>query len=319
MSFLCSLPIAASLFTLCAPPAPYATGYVEGIYTLVAPVQSAQIAALEVARGDRVEAGAVLARMETRDAEIALAEAQAAVAQARAALENLTEGARPEEIRVIEANLVSAEAQRDEAQHQRDRVRGLAERGVVPDAQLDDAETAVRVAEAAVAQIEAQLAVARLPARPQAIVGAEAAVQAAEAAQERAQWQLDQRVLSLPHPVTVVDVIRQPGEIAGPSAPVLSVLGEDAVKLRLYVPESSVAAISVGDALSVNCDGCAPGLQARITYISDEPEFTPPVIYSLQNRQTLVYLIEAAPLPGPDGSHLHPGQIVDVALPDGTE
>jgi len=110
----------------------------------------------------------------------------------------------------------------------------------------------------------------------------------------------------------VVDVIRQPGEIAGPSAPVLSVLGEGAVKLRLYVPEARVSGIRVGDALAVHCDGCAEGLRARITYISDQPEFTPPVIYSLENRQTLVYLIEAAP---EDGTRLNPGQIVDVALP----
>lgn len=312
MSFLCSLPLAATLFQLCAAPPPFATGYVEGIYTLVAPVQTAQVAEVLVARGDRVAAGAVLATMESRDAEIALAEAGANLARAEAALTDLLQGARPEEIRVIEANLISARAQRDEALRRRERFTELADRGVATDAQLDDAVTAVEVADAAVAQIEAQLAVARLPARPQAIAQAEASQRAAEAARDRAQWALDQRVLSLPMTVSVVDVIRQPGEIAGPSAPVLSVLGEGAVKLRLYVPEARVSGIRVGDALAVHCDGCAEGLRARITYISDQPEFTPPVIYSLENRQTLVYLIEAAP---EDGTRLNPGQIVDVALP----
>ncbi len=316
MSFLCSLPYAATLFSLCLPPAPFATGYVEGDYTLVAPVAVAQVAEVAVARGDRVAAGAVLVRMETRDAEIALAEAAANLARSRSALADLMQGARPEEFRVIEANLAAARARAAEAARLRDRLVDLAARGVATDAQRDDAGTAVQVAEASVAQIEAQLAVAHLPARPEALTGAEAAVRAAEAARDRAVWLLAQRTLSLAIPVTVVDVIRQPGEIAGPSAPVLSVLGDGAVKLRLYVPEESFSRIAVGDRLAVHCDGCAAGLQARITYIADQPEFTPPVIYSLQNRQTLVYLIEATPV---DAGGLAPGQIVDVALPGAAE
>ena len=84
------------------------------------------------------------------------------------------------------------------------------------------------------------------------------------------------------------------------------------MKLRLYVPEASVSEIKVGDLLVVGCDGCPSDLSARISYISDEPEFTPPVIYSPDNRQKLVYLIEARPLAD---AALKPGQIVDVAVP----
>jgi len=311
--FLCALPLASSLFSACAPPPPFATGYVEGEFTLVAPVATAQVREVRVARGDRAPAGAVLVEMERRDAEIALAEAGAALAQARSHLADLKEGKRPEEIRVIEAALASAVAQANEAQRQRERMTNLAARGVVNEAQHDDAITAAEVAEAKVAEIEANLAVARLPARAEAIAQAEAAVSGAQAARDRAQWNLEQRTLSLPVPVTVFDVIRTEGEIAGPSAPVLSVLGEDAVKLRLYVPETSFSAIGIGTELRVRCDGCTDGLTARITYIADEAEFTPPVIYSLENRQKLVYLVEAVPAAG---SALKPGQIVDVSLPD---
>lgn len=314
MSLLCSLPLIASLLGSCEAPPPFATGYVEGEFTLVAPVETAQILEVDVVRGDRVEAGVVLVHMEQRDAEIALAQADANLAQARSQLANLLEGARAEEIEVIEATLASARLQAEEAERSRERMLQLAERGVVTDAQRDDAVTAAQVAQAHVAQVSAELAVARLPARPQAIAQAESAVAAAEAARDQVNWRLEQRVLSLPEPVTIVDIIRQDGEIAGPSAPVLSVLADGAVKLRLYVPETSYAAVAVGDLLEVNCDGCAEGLQARISYISDEPEFTPPVIYSTGNRQKLVYLIEARP----EGDHaLKPGQIVDVALPEG--
>jgi HlyD family secretion protein len=316
MTILCSVPLIAGLLAVCAPPPPLATGYVEGEYTLVAPVEIAQIRAVHVRRGDRPAAGTALAEMERQDVEIALAEAEANLAQARSQLADLLEGARQEEIDVIQANLASARLQSEEAERTLERASKLSRRGVVTDAQLDDSETAAQVAKARVAQITAELAVARLPARPQAIARAEAAVAAAEAARDRVRWRLDQTSLSLPEPVTVVDIIRQQGEIAGPSAPVLSVLPEGAVKLRLYVPQSSFEAIAVGDVLQVRCDGCAEGMTATISYISDEPEFTPPVIYSLKSRQKLVYLIEARP----DGAHaLKPGQIVDVVLPGAAE
>ncbi|MCU9848276.1 HlyD family efflux transporter periplasmic adaptor subunit [Defluviimonas sp. WL0024] len=311
-AFICTVPLLSALFTVCAPPPPFATGYVEGEYVLIAPVATAQIEALNVARGDRVEAGAVLAEMERRDAEIALAEARAALAQAESQLANLREGRRPEEIRVIEATLASARAQEEEADRAADRLRNLAQRGAATATQADDAATAATVARARVAEAEANLAVARLPARPQEIAAAEAAVKGATAARARAEWNLSKRRLIAPAAGTVFDVIRTPGELAGPSAPVLSMLPDGAVKLRLYVPEAQIAAISQGSTLAVNCDGCAPGLSANVTFISDAPEFTPPVIYSLENRQKLVYLIEATP---EDAPGLKPGQIVDVRLP----
>ncbi len=311
-SFVCAIPILSALFTSCEPPPPFATGYVEGEYVLVAPVATAQISALAVARGDRVEEGGALVEMERRDAEIALAEAEAALARAKSQLDNLRQGRRPEEIRVIEATLASAQAQAAEAERASERVQSLAARGAATRAQADDAETAAAVAYARVAEAEANLAVARLPARPQEIAAAEAEVAGAEAVRERAEWNLSKRSLTAPASGTVYDILRTSGEIAGPSAPVLSMLPDGAVKLRLYVPESAIAAVEQGSRLSVNCDACPSDLSATVTYVSDAPEFTPPVIYSLENRQKLVYLIEARP---EDAVGLKPGQIVDVHLP----
>lgn len=316
MNLLCSLPLLAGLLSQCGAQPPFAVGYVEGEYTLIAPVEIAQVATVHVRRGDRLVAGAILAEMERQSVEIALSEAQANVAQAKSRLADLLEGARPEEIEVIEANLASARLQADEAERVLARTAELSARGVVTDAQLDDAETAAEVSKARVAQITAELAVARLPARSQAIASARATVAAAEAARDRVNWRLENTSLSLAEPVTVIDIIRHQGEIAGPSAPVMSVLPDGAVKLRLYIPESNFRSIAVGDVLRVECSGCADDLTARVSYISDEPEFTPPVIYSLDSRQKLVYLVEARP----DGSHaLKPGQIVDVALPKATK
>lgn len=315
-SVLCALPLVAALLPQCSPPDPFATGYVEGDYVLVAPTSGAEIANLAVARGDRVASGDVLARMEKRDAEIALAEAEAELARARAELANLKQGRREAEIRAIEARLASARAQAEEARREADRLRSLFARDVTSQAQLDRAVTAADVAEAEVRAIEAELEVARLPARPHEIDAAQAAVARGAAVRDRAQWALEERVITAPAAGRIDDVIRTPGEIAGPSAPILSLLPDGAVKLRLYVPETAISRIAVGDALSVGCDGCPDGLTAQVVYVANSPEFTPPVIYSLENRQKLVYLIEARP--GPEAGMLKPGQIVDVRLPADT-
>ncbi|MCV2878921.1 HlyD family efflux transporter periplasmic adaptor subunit [Sedimentimonas flavescens] len=308
---ICSVPILSALIGACAAASPLGTGYVEGDYVLLAPIATAQVESLEVARGERFAAGEVLVRQERRDAELSVARAAAALAQAESQLSNLRLGRRPEEIQVIEASLASAMAQLAEFERQLARLSTLAARGAASEAQREDAETAVSVARASVAQIEANLAVARLPARPEEIAAAEAAVQAARADLDKAGWTLAKRDLTAPADGVVSDILRMPGEMAGPSAPVLSLLPDGAVKLRLYVPEGEIAALSTGMRLAVQCDGCAEGLSARISYIADGPEFTPPVIYSLQSRQKLVYLVEAQP----EGeASLKPGQIVDVSL-----
>lgn len=264
-AFVCTLPLLSALFTACAPVPPFASGYVEGEYVLIAPVATAEIREIAVARGDRVAPGDPLVRLEDRDATIALAQAEAGLQQAEAALADLREGARPEEI----------------------------------------------------AAIEAELAAARLPARPQRIAAAEAALDGARAARDQAEWNLARRRLEAPAGGTVSDLIRTPGELAGPAAPVMSLLPDDGVKLRLYVPQDALPRIAPGSLLDVRCDGCPPGLQATVSYVADTPEFTPPVIYSIETRQKLVYLIEARPAAG--AGVLKPGQIVDVVLPGAAE
>ncbi|MFV0491706.1 MAG: HlyD family secretion protein [Pseudorhodobacter sp.] len=311
MGLICTIPLLGSLFVNCGPPPPFATGYVEGEYVLIAPLVPAQLLDLSVNRGDHIAAGDILAQMESRDAEITLAEAEAALARTENQLANLQEGRRPEEIRVVEAELASARAQAAEAEKEAARQENLRSRNVSSEAQLDQAMTSAEIARARVAEAEAQLSVARLPARAQEIEAARAAVAQARATRDAATWQLGQRQLTAPSPGIVHDLIRRPGELAGPTAPVLSYLPDGAVKLRLYVPEPDFSRIAPGTKLRVRCDGCAPAT-ATVTYISDTAEFTPPVIYSLENRQKLVYLIEARPDAGDNA--LKPGQIIDVEL-----
>ncbi|MCT8990037.1 HlyD family efflux transporter periplasmic adaptor subunit [Chelativorans sp. SCAU2101] len=313
MSILCAIPLAGLIFAACAVPQPLAVGYVEGEYVLLAPVEVGQVRSVQVGRGNRVEAGEAVALIEETGARIAVTQAEAALAEAEAALANLQEGQRREEIAVLEATLRSAEAQVAEADRVLARTSDLFRRGIATQAELDKAQTEATLAEARVGEARAKLAVARLPARAQEIEAAERRVEQAKAVLEQAKWQLSERTIRAPATGRVNDVIRNAGDVAGPSAPVVSMLPDGAVKLKLYVPEPDISAIEVGSVLAVRCDGCPEGLEARVSYVSPEPEFTPPVIYSLETRQKLVFLVEAKP-EGEAADRLQPGQIVDVIL-----
>ena len=105
----------------------------------------------------------------------------------------------------------------------------------------------------------------------------------------------------------IEDVFYQPGEWVPANQPVLALLPDDRIRLRFFVPEQALSAYAPGKTVRFTCDGCAPNLNARITYISPRPEFTPPVIYSREARDRLVYLVEARP-----NVRLNPGQPVDV-------
>jgi HlyD family secretion protein len=317
MGWICVIPILAGFFGACAQPDALAVGYVEGEFVLLAPIETARVESIAVVRGDRFEKGQLLVTLESRDAENAVAEARAAKEQAAAQLENLQKGKRPEEIEVVEATLARAQAQARDAQRTLDRQIDLQKRGFASQAELDEAATALDLANATVAELKANLAVARLPAREAEINAAKNRLEQAAAALENAKWKLGERTIEAPADGEVTDIILRVGEVAGPAAPVLSLLPDGAAKLKLYVPEKSVAAIAPGTRLAVRCDGCDPGQTATVSYVATEPEFTPPVIYSLNNRQKLVFLVEARP--DPSARDLKPGQIVDVLLAPAVE
>lgn len=315
MSLLCSLPVIANLIAGCTPVMPMAVGYVEGEHVLLAPVEVSTVTSISVKRGDHVVAGDKLAVLEDSDAKIAVSSAKAQLAQAKSQLADLKQGRRPEEIAVLEASRNSASVQLSEAERASARVSSLSKRGIATAADFDTATTQLDLARSQLAQAEANLAVAKLPARENAIIGAEHQVEVASAALEQAEWRLSKRVITAPASGEVSDLILNSGDTTGPSAPVLALLPDGAVKLKLYFPEPLRVRLSVGAELAIRCDNCPNDLKAAVSFVSNEPEFTPPVIYSLENRQKLVFLVEAKETGGKNV--LKPGQIVDADLIDG--
>lgn len=288
---------------------PQWNGYVEADYVYVGALSPGAITTMDVHEGQMVQAGAVLFAQENRQQQAALDAAEAQVEVARANAENLATGSRAEEIDVIRANLAKAEADFDLAQSQSQRSDQLLAQGLTPQAQADQARAALRSAEAQVAQLQAQLRVAELPARNPQRIAAEASLAVAEANADRAREDLADRILTAPEAGRVERIFYAEGEIVGAGAPVLSLLPEGALKIKFYVPEADRPAMGVGDVVSVTCDGCADGMTATISFLASDPQFTPPVIYSRDERNRLTFLVEAV-LDG--NAVLPPGQPVSV-------
>jgi HlyD family secretion protein len=140
---------------------------------------------------------------------------------------------------------------------------------------------------------------------------AEAALRTAQARLISSQTRLDRRKVSSPVTGSVEQIYFRVGEMVPTGKPVVALLPPDNLKVRFFVGEAVLPHIKLGDAVKVQCDGCAADLTATVSFMSRSSEFTPPVIYSIEERAKLVFMIEARPQT-PD--RLRVGQPVSVAL-----
>jgi HlyD family secretion protein len=294
-----------------APPAGY-PGYVEGDYVRVAAPLSGTLTELAVERGTQVAQSAPLFKLESEQERAARAETEARVRQAQATLANLEKARRPPEIAAVRAQLAQAQASSRQTEADLVRTDKLVADKFLPPQKHDEALAARDRDRARVAELTQQVQIATLPARSDEIAAANAEVKAASDALAQAQWRIDQKAQSAPAAGLVADTLYRPGEWVPAGAPVVSLLPPGNVKVRFYVPETQIAAVRLGDAVTVRCDGCGGDIAAKARFIAPQAEFTPPVIYSRENRANLVYLVEARPdAPNPA---LHPGLPVEVTL-----
>src|SRR6478736_924762 len=137
------------------------------------------------------------------------------------------------------------------------------------------------------------------------------ALRVAEARVNTSQTRLARRTGFAPVNGTVQQIYFREGEMVPAQRPVLSIMPPGNMKARFYVPETALPRIAIGDEVRVTCDNCAADLTAKIYFIATSAEYTPPVIYSLEERNKLVYLVQARPS-SPDS--LRVGQPISVYL-----
>jgi HlyD family secretion protein len=290
-------------------------GYVEGNFVYIASPLPGTLAELDVARGDDVDSGQTLFRLEREAESAALRQSEMQLAQGLAELANRTKGNRPSEIASQEAQRDRAKANLSLAEAELARAARLhgAERGLISDEDLERAQAQRDAAHAQLEQMNADLRTAQLGAREDEVRAADAHVGALKAALAQAQWAFDQQERSAATAARVDDTLYQPGEWVAAGRPVVVLLPPENRKIRFFVPEPELARFRVGTAVHLGFDGAKKNYRATVRYVSSEAEFTPPVIYSQQNRAKLVFMIEAALAPE-DARDLNPGQPVDVSL-----
>jgi HlyD family secretion protein len=140
---------------------------------------------------------------------------------------------------------------------------------------------------------------------------AEAALRTAQARLNSAQTRLTRRKVFSPVTGSVQQVYYRVGELVPAGKPILALLPPANLKVRFFVNEATLPRLRFGDRVIIRCDGCAPDIVAKISFISRTSEFTPPVIYSMDERSKLVFMIEARP---ERPELLRVGQPVSVAL-----
>jgi HlyD family secretion protein len=286
-------------------------GYVEGEFVYVASPRAGALEKLAVQRGAEVQAGAALFTLEGGAEKAALDEAERRVAQARATLEDVRKGRRPEEIAAIEAQLQQAKSALALADVELKRQEELFKTRANSARDLDLAKSSAEQERQRVAQMTADLAVAKLGARSDQVVAAEATVRAQEAARVRAQWELDQKHQNAPQAGQIFDTLYREGEWIAAGKPAVVLLPPANIKVRAFIPEPRLGGLKMGAAVKVFIDGAGEGIAGKVSFISPQAEYTPPVIYSQTNRAKLVYLIELVFEPAV-AAKLHPGQPVGV-------
>ena len=245
-------------------------GYGEGDYAFVSAPQAGWVTSLAVERGQIVHRGDLLFTLDSTEQAAARDQARASLEQAQASLTQ------------EEANLKYTKAELD-------RQEGLTRDNVGTMQTRDQAENNYRQSAARISQLRAQIS-------------------QMHASLSSADYTLSQRRVVALTDGPVEDIYFRPGEYVGASTSVISVLPPTNIYVRFFVPETQFAKVHLGQKVQIACDGCKP-IEATITFIASQQEYTPPVIFSVENRQKLVFKVEAR---APGGISIHPGQPVDV-------
>lgn len=288
-------------------------GYLEGEYIYLAVNFSGILKQLLIFRGNEVKAGQLLFVLDSEPEASQLEQAKNQLDQEEKKLLDIETGQRKTILESITAQREQAVANLQLSKQNVERYRVLFKQGAVAKVTLDEAESSYQRDLNAVNQYAANLAEAAQGARQDAINAQIAAVNAAKAAVTKAEWQLAQKSVYAPVSGRIFDTYYKVGEFVNIQQPVASLLAPGDIKLVFYIAEPRRSEVLLDKTVYFTCDGCDRYYSASINYISPQAEYTPPVIFSRESREKLVFRIEAH-LPLATAQRFYPGQPVDVYL-----
>ena len=320
----------AVVIAACAEPPPSnelrVSGHVEATEVRVAAEVGGRLVALTVAEGDRLQAGDIVARVDTRDVELEIGRAEAEREAAEAQVRLLEAGARPEDVRqaqaqidVLKAEIAAIDAELVAATADRERFESLLAADAGSRKQRDDAAARVNVLQERTRAVGEQVraaeqVVARLEsgARTEEIEAARARVAVVDAQIAVLRKRIDDATVVAPAGGIVTQTLVEQGEIVAPAMPLFVVTDIDRAWANLFVPEPAVPRLTIGQAAVVFTDAGGVGLPGTVTFVSPQAEFTPRNVQTAEERSMLVYRIKVA-VDNRDGV-LKPGMPVDASL-----
>jgi HlyD family secretion protein len=266
---------------------------------------SERIAAVFVEEGDRVKSGQILARLDTSRLRPKVDEAEAKAAAQHETVERLRHGSRPQELAQARANVESAQADSGNARGQYERRKALAENSVVSQQDLDNAKAAFDVTNAKLVVNRKALDLAIAGPREEDIAEAEAKLQADEAECALLRQELADAQLVAPADAVVRARLMEPGEMASPQKPVLSLAVVDPKWVRAYIAEPDLGKLRTGMTATVAVDSFPDRRFAGwVGFVSPVAEFTPKTVETAELRTSLVYEVRVFVKDPSDQLHL---------------
>lgn len=273
-------------------------GRIEATEVDVATKMAGRVAELLVDEGDFVEAGQLVARMDTQVLEAQLHQAQAQVRQAENA--QLTASAlvaqRESEKQTAEAVVRQRQAELTAARKRFTRTEALVRRNALAQQQLDDDRAVLQSAEAALAAARAQVlsAEAGIAAARSQVVEAQSAVEAARASVARLQADIDDSLLKAPRAGRVQYRVAQPGEVLGAGGKLLNMVDLADVYMTFFLPARQAGLVELGQEVRLVIDA-APQyvIPARVSYVASVAQFTPKSVETASEREKLMFRVKA--------------------------
>lgn len=267
-----------------------ANGTIEATEVEVSSKLPGRLAQLLVEEGDQVQAGQVIARLETSEVEAEVAQAQAALARAEAQLKELIAGSRLQEIEEARANLQQAEDNLKLARDDWSRFDSLFKEGAISAQERDRAKNSVEIAQSQLKAAQERYALVRIGPRPETIEAARHERDRAKAALGMAQVRLRDSTILAPLAGIVLTKRAEQGEVVNPGFPIVILIDADDLWLRVYIPESEIGLVSIGQAATVTVDSFPNRrFEGKVVEISSKAEFTPRTVQTKKERVNLVF------------------------------
>ncbi|HEV7284328.1 HlyD family secretion protein [Kaistia defluvii] len=275
-----------------------ANGRIEAVEIDISAKSPGRIKEILAEEGDFVKAGDVLARMDTAQLQAKRREAEAQLQRSRIAVDtaNLLVTQRQAEKKTAEAVLSQRQAERDAAEQRFKRSEKLAASNTISQQTLDDDRAAERGAAAAVAAAEAQLVAsdAAINTARALVVDAQAAREAASAATEAIDTEIDDAILRSPRDGRVQYRVAEPGEVLGSGGRVINLVDLEDVYMTFFLPTAEAGRVAIGSEVRLIMDA-APQyvIPAKATYVADVAQFTPKTVETEEERQKLMFRVKA--------------------------